>query len=140
MRTLLIALLAGALFGFGLVLSDMANPARVLAFLQLGPGWDPALMFVIGGALAVTLPGFAWLARHGRPWLADAFAQPPKSPVDRRLLSGAALFGAGWGLIGYCPGPAVVAAGMGHGAALLFIPAMFLGAWMADRLSSPKQL
>jgi len=128
----LAALLSGLLFGAGLVLSGMADPAKVLAFLRLGPGWDPALGFVMGGALAVTLPGFAWLRRRPRPFGAEAFANPG-GVVDRRLLRGAALFGLGWGLAGYCPGPAVVSAGLLQGAGLVFLPAMLAGAWLLHR-------
>jgi uncharacterized protein len=134
MRTLIIcAALSGALFGAGLVISGMADPAKVLAFLTLAPGWDPALMFVMGGAVAVTLPGYWLLHRRGRPLFAAGFS-PRVSGIDGRLVFGAALFGLGWGLQGYCPGPAVVAAGLGQWPALLFIPAMLAGAWLSDRL------
>lgn len=134
MKILLVcAALSGALFGAGLVISGMADPAKVLAFLTLGPGWDPALMFVMGGAVAVTLPGYWLLHRRGRPLFATGFS-PRVSGIDGRLVIGAAIFGLGWGLQGYCPGPAVVAAGLGQWPALLFIPAMLVGAWVSDRL------
>lgn len=123
---------AGLLFGMGLVVSGMADPARVLGFLSLGPGWDPALAFVMGGALAVTLPGYALLHRRGRPLFAEGFSPAPRG-IDGRLLAGAVIFGIGWGLQGYCPGPAVVAAGLGQWPALVFLPAMLAGAWLADR-------
>jgi uncharacterized membrane protein YedE/YeeE len=126
-------LLAGLLFGAGLLISGMADPAKVLGFLRLAPGWDPSLMFVMGGALAVTVPGFWLLHRRGRPLFAPDFA-PRALGLDGRLLLGAALFGLGWGLQGYCPGPAVVAAGLGQWPALVFLPAMFAGAWVSDRL------
>jgi uncharacterized protein len=100
MRECLPALVAGLLFGAGLLVSGMADPQRVLAFLRLAPGWDPSLAFVMGGALAVTLPGFALLRRRTRPMLAASFAAPPTAPVDGRLLAGAALFGLGWGWAG----------------------------------------
>lgn len=135
MNIRLAALLSGLLFGAGLVLSGMADPARVLGFLRLGPGWNPALLFVMGGALAVTLPGFAWLRRRPRPFGAESFANPG-GVVDRRLLRGAALFGLGWGLAGYCPGPAVVSAGLLQGAGLLFLPAMLAGAWWSATAAS----
>jgi uncharacterized membrane protein YedE/YeeE len=127
--------LAGLLFGAGLLISGMADPARVLAFLTLAPGWDPSLAFVMGGALAVTVPGFALMQRHGRPVFATAFSAPANTRIERRLLLGAAIFGLGWGLVGYCPGPAVVSAGLGQWPALLFLPAMLAGAWLADRLT-----
>ncbi|MGQ0585642.1 MAG: DUF6691 family protein [Gammaproteobacteria bacterium] len=133
-RELAIPAVAGLLFGAGLVVSDMANFQRVLGFLTLGPNWDAALLFVMIGALAVTLPGFALARRRGRPLFAESFANPAATAIDRRLLVGAAIFGLGWGLQGYCPGPAVVAAGLGQWPALLFLPAMFAGAWLADRI------
>lgn len=131
--TLLFAAVAGLLFGAGLVISGMADPHKVLGFLTLAPGWDPALMFVMGGAVAVTLPGYWLLHRRGRPLFASGFS-PRVSGIDGRLIFGAAIFGLGWGLQGYCPGPAVVAAGQGQWPALLFIPAMLAGAWLSDRL------
>ena len=132
--TYVISALSGLLFGAGLVISGMAYPARVLAFLTLAPGWDPSLMFVMGGAVAVTLPGYALMHRRGRPLFASGFS-PRASGIDRRLLVGAAIFGLGWGLQGYCPGPAVVAAGLGQWPALLFLPAMLVGAWISDRVA-----
>jgi len=132
-RAFLLPLIAGALFGAGLVVSGMADPAKVLAFLTLAPGWDPSLALVMASALVVSLPGFAWARRRGRPLFGNSLSAPATQAVDRRLLLGAALFGIGWGLAGFCPGPAVVSAGLGNGAALLFLPAMLLGAWLAGR-------
>lgn len=128
--------IAGVLFGAGLLISGMADPARVLGFLRLAPGWDPSLALVMAGALAVTVPGFAFMRRRGRPLFAEALAAPASGQLDLRLLAGAAVFGLGWGLQGYCPGPAVVAFGMLQWPALVFLPAMFVGAWLADRLTS----
>lgn len=133
MKITLTALICGLLFGAGLAVSGMADPARVLGFLRLAPGWDPSLAFVMGGALLVTLPGFTWLRRSSRPLLGEAYAQPPATPVDRQLLTGAAIFGIGWGLAGYCPGPALVVAGQLSPLALLFVAAMLAGAWLSDR-------
>lgn len=133
--TPLLAALAGVLFGAGLLVSGMADPAKVLGFLTLRAGWDPSLAFVMGGALAVTLPGFALARRRGRPFFADAFAGAPSQQVDRRLLFGAAIFGLGWGLQGYCPGPAIVAGALGQWPALVFVPAMVLGALVARRIT-----
>lgn len=133
LKQLVAALVAGLLFGLGLVISGMAFPEKVLGFLTLDRSWDPSLMFVMGGALAVTLPGFAWLRRHERPLLSGSFTQPARWPLDRPLMLGAVLFGIGWGLVGYCPGPALVSAGLGIVSALLFVPAMLLGAWVAKR-------
>ena len=133
MRTLLAASLSGLLFGAGLVISGMADPARVLGFLTLAPGWDPSLAFVMGGALLVTVPGFAWLVSSSAPRFGGEYVKPANAAIDRRLLAGAAIFGAGWGLAGYCPGPALVAAGQLSPMALLFVAAMLGGAWIADR-------
>lgn len=118
----------GLLFGVGLVLSGMASPQKVLAFLTIGPGWDPTLMVVMASALAVSLPGFWWVRRRGRPFLATQLAEPPSQRIDVPLVAGAALFGLGWGLVGYCPGPAVVAAGFGQQSALLLVGVMLLSA------------
>lgn len=139
MRNVLIALLAGLLFGAGLVISGMANPAKVLAFLSIGPGWDPSLAFVMGGGLIITVPGFAWLRRKDKPLYAERFVKPPLNPIDRRLVVGALLFGAGWGLAGYCPGPAIVSAALLQGAAFIFLPCMLLGGWLSKKLLSKKQ-
>lgn len=114
------ALAAGMLFGMGLVLSSMVDPEQVLAFLTLSSRWDPALMFVMGAALCVTLPAFALARRRGAPWLRDAFSDPPPARVDARLVGGAALFGLGWGLTGYCPGPALSGVVLLDERALLF--------------------
>jgi len=122
MRAFALPLIAGALFGAGLVVSGMADPAKVLAFLTLAPGWDPSLALVMASALAISLPGFAWARRRGRPLFGGSFSAPATQTLDRRLLVGAALFGIGWGLSGFCPGPAVVSAGFGNGAALLLLP------------------
>lgn len=134
MNHLLTALIAGLLFGSGLVISGMTDTANVLGFLTINTHWNPALAFVMGGGLAVTLPGFALLRRWQKPAFAECFITPHTSAIDRRLLLGAALFGAGWGLAGYCPGPALVAASQLAKSALLFVPAMFAGAWIANRI------
>jgi len=120
MMKLLIAVLAGLVFGLGLMLSGMASPAKVQGFLDvLGP-WDPSLALVMAGAIAVGLPAFA-LARRRRLPL------PESSHIDRRLLGGSLLFGVGWGLVGLCPGPALVVAGLGDAKALGFVAAMLAG-------------
>jgi uncharacterized membrane protein YedE/YeeE len=131
MRNLLIALLAGILFGAGLVISGMANPAKVLAFLRIDAAWDPSLAFVMGGALAITLPGFAWLRRRQKPLFADQFVSPALRPIDRRLVLGALVFGLGWGLAGYCPGPALVSAALLQPMAWVFVPSMLIGGWLS---------
>ncbi|HEY1076463.1 MAG TPA: DUF6691 family protein [Fontimonas sp.] len=124
----------GLLFGIGLVLSGMASPQKVLAFLTFAPGWDPTLMVVMASALAVSLPGFWWVRRRGRPLFDTQLADPPSRRIDVPLVIGAALFGLGWGLVGYCPGPAVVSAGLGEVPALLFVVTMLLSAAVVQRL------
>lgn len=106
---LAVALLSGALFGLGLAVSGMANPAKVIGFLDVAGDWDPTLAFVTGGAILIVGPAFGLIFRRRRPVLADDFDLPSKKKVDARLLGGSALFGVGWGLSGFCPGPAVVA-------------------------------
>ncbi len=133
MKLHILTLLSGVLFGAGLVISGMADPKIVLGFLKWGTTWNPALAFVMAGALAITVPGFAWVQRRGKPVLAAQFSQPSTNAVDQRLVLGALLFGLGWGLSGFCPGPAIVSAGLLQQAALLFLPAMLAGGWLAGR-------
>lgn len=127
----ILALLAGLVFGAGLVLSGMADPTKVLAFLDLGAiplgGWDPSLAFVMGGALAVTLPGFAWARRRASPIAAEGFQWPQSKAVDARLVLGGVIFGIGWGLAGICPGPALTLLTLDGSAGLIFFAAMLAG-------------
>jgi len=138
----LLAFAAGLLFAAGLVLAGMTQPAKVIGFLNLGglaagpfPGdWDPTLAFVMGGAVAVTLLAFAITPRPGRhPWLGERFVLPTRQDIDGPLVLGAALFGAGWGLAGYCPGPAIASVLTGGQDALLFVAAMLAGMALARR-------
>ena len=132
MKRMSIALAAGALFGLGLAVSGMTNPDKVLNFLEVAGRWDPSLALVMGGALLVSVPGFALIRRH-RP---DACAAPAYQHVDTRLLAGSALFGIGWGIAGYCPGPAL--ANLAHaGEAIAFVGAMLAGSQLARLLPSP---
>lgn len=133
MKTSLVAGLCGLLFGVGLTVSGMASTQNVLGFLTFGPGWNPALIGVMGGALAVALPGFYVLRRRTQPWFAAEFDRPG-GRIDRRLLAGAAIFGIGWGLVGYCPGPVLVGLSLLQSAAFVFLPAMLLGAALAKRI------
>ena len=109
MRPLFSAIVVGILFGAGLALSDMINPARVLAFLDIAGAWDPTLAFVMAGAVVPAAAAFALQPRLRRPLLGGEFFIPQNRSTDRRLLIGAAIFGAGWGLVGFCPGPAIAA-------------------------------
>jgi len=123
----LVAGLCGIVFGAGLAISGMTNPAKVLAFLDVFGRWDPTLAFVMGSALAVTAIGFAVARRSSRPWLGEAFAIPTRSDIDARLIGGAALFGVGWGLVGLCPGPALANVSRGSGEVVVFVGAMIAG-------------
>ena len=123
----LAALASGALFGAGLAMSGMTDARIVLGFLDVTGDFDPTLLFVLGGAVATTLLLFRPVLRRGRPVFADAFRLSNLTHVDRSLLGGAALFGIGWGMAGYCPGPALAGLGAGATEALWFIPAMIAG-------------
>ena len=121
------ALLAGLLFGLGLAVSQMINPAKVLAFLDIAGRWDPSLAFVMIGALAVTALGYHLVLRRPAPLLAERFEVPTVREIDRRLLAGAVLFGIGWGLVGFCPGPAIASLAYGVRESLIFAAAMLAG-------------
>ncbi len=135
MKHIIAAALAGLVFGAGLVLSEMSDPRKVLNFLDvLGP-WDPSLLFVLGSAVPVAALGYAALRRLRAPWLAPAFHAPTRTVVDGPLVLGSALFGIGWGLAGYCPGPALAGVGLLNPELLWFLPALAAGTalqqWMA---------
>ena len=142
MPKMIVALFAGALFGAGLIVSGMADPQKVIGFLDVAGDWDPTLAFVMGGALLITGPAFRLILRRPRPVLADGFSLPTKSAVDGRLVGGAALFGVGWGLSGFCPGPAVAALSTGMTPVLAFVTSMLAGmavyAWVFDRASDSR--
>ncbi len=126
-------LLAGFTFGIGLLLSGMADPAKVQNFLDLFGTWDPSLAFVMGGAIAVTFPGFRLITRNSGPVFDVKFHLPSRTDLDARLLTGAAIFGIGWGLGGFCPGPALTALPLAATGTISFVPAMFLGMWLAGQ-------
>lgn len=125
--SLVLALAAGALFGAGLLVSGMTLPARVIGFLDVGGAWDPTLIFVMGGAVAFYGILHRAIVRRGRPWLDTRFHLPTRRDIDAPLVVGAALFGVGWGLGGFCPGPGLVAAASGATTALVFVAAMVVG-------------
>jgi uncharacterized membrane protein YedE/YeeE len=122
------SLAAGLVFGLGLVISGMSNPAKVIGFLDPAGGWDPTLLLVMGGALAVTMPAFRFLKSRSRPLFAERFQLPTRKDLDPRLISGAALFGVGWGIAGFCPGPAITALAAARLDVVLFVAAMIAGA------------
>ncbi len=121
------ALAAGLIFAIGLIISGMANPLKVQNFLDLTGSWDPSLAFVMGGAIMVTLPGFYILRKQRSPVFASQFNWPTATDIDARLLSGSALFGIGWGLGGFCPGPALTALPAAATGTMLFVAAMLAG-------------
>ena len=130
----LIAFFVGALFGLGLAISEMTNPARVIGFLDVSGNWDPTLGLVMAGALSVSVPGFA-LALHRRcPVVDEQFHLPTRTKIDTPLILGAILFGVGWGLAGFCPGPALAGLASGKPEVALFVAAMAAGLWLAGRI------
>ncbi len=130
-----LALIAGAMFGFGLSLSGMIDPARVSGFLDVASGhWDPSLIFVLGGAVMVAVPGVLLSRRLAKPILTEDFSLPEKTRIDRPLITGSAIFGVGWGLAGFCPGPALSALALGLMPVVLFVCAMIAGMLVHDRL------
>lgn len=130
MRSVVAALAAGLVFGVGLLLSGMTRPAKVVAFLDPLDGWDPSLAFVMVGAIAVHVLAYRLVPRLERPLFAATFGIPTRRDLDGRLLAGAAMFGAGWGLGGYCPGPALTSVVAGATPTLMFVGSMFFGMWL----------
>ncbi|AWH21503.1 MULTISPECIES: DUF6691 family protein [Stenotrophomonas] len=126
----LTAFLCGALFGLGLVISDMANPTRVLAFLDVSDAWDPSLALVMLGALIPSSAAYLWVRARRTPVLAASLHIPTHRTIDWRLVMGAAIFGLGWGLAGVCPGPAIALLGTGQPFAIIFVAAMVAGVLM----------
>lgn len=132
------ALGSGLVFGVGLVVSGMSNPAKVLGFLNLFGDWDPSLMFVMIGAIGVHALLMRPILRRKAPLAAEGFAVPKLRRVDARLVIGSAVFGFGWGLSGYCPGPAVVALASGSASVLVFVLALLCGSLLAARLDKER--
>ncbi|WP_306089974.1 DUF6691 family protein [Qipengyuania flava] len=126
-RTTLPSLLSGILFGAGLALGGMTDPARVRGFLDLFGAWDPTLAFVMGGAVIVMAVAWRMVARMPQPWLAEAFHLPTRADLTPRLIGGAALFGVGWGIAGLCPGPGIAALVVEPMSAAVFVAAMLVG-------------
>jgi len=139
MTTVFTSLLAGLVFGLGLIVSGMANPAKVLGFLDLAGAWDPSLAFVMAGAIAVAAFAFALASQRTVSFLGAAMKVPGSRDIDRRLVIGSVLFGIGWGVAGFCPGPGLVALGMGEIKALVFVGAMLLGMGIFELIERRKQ-
>lgn len=134
MRENLVALITGAIFGLGLCISQMTNPDKVLAFLDITGQWDPSLMLVMGGALAVSFITFRQILRRPKPVVTEEFYLPEKKSLDRQLLAGAIIFGIGWGLIGYCPGPAITALGFLKLEPIVVVVSIIIGSFVCDLL------
>lgn len=133
---------AGLLFGLGLILSGMTNPAKVLGFLDLFGNWDPSLAFVMGGAIAVGIFAFSLAKKRTTNFFGGALHLPKSTDINKRLVIGSLLFGAGWGLAGFCPGPVLVSMAAGHEKALVFVAAMIIGMVgfeMAERAKNTKK-
>lgn len=130
------ALIAGLLFGIGLIVSGMADPAKVLGFLDPTGSWDPSLAFVMAGAIAVGLGAFAVARRRRTSLIGLQIKLPASTTVDRRLIGGSLLFGMGWGIAGFCPGPGLVALGMGQPKAAVFVLAMLAGMGLFELLEN----
>ncbi|MCK1722798.1 DUF6691 family protein [Bradyrhizobium sp. 141] len=132
---ILIQFVIGLIFGLGLIVSGMSDPAKVLNFLDVGgiPAgtWDASLAFVMAGAVAVTFIGFGYVLRRARPFFAERFYLPTRRDIDSRIVAGPAIFGIGWGVAGFCPGPALTALGFGSSSAFIFVAAMCAGMVLA---------
>ncbi|MCU0515506.1 MAG: YeeE/YedE family protein [Oscillatoria sp. Prado101] len=137
MKQNLVALISGVLFGLGLGFSQMIDRERVLGFLDVTGAWDPTLLFVLGGAVGVTVIAFRFVLRLPHPFYAEKFELPARKTIDRKLILGAVIFGAGWGIAGYCPGPALTALVLGIWNPVLFVIAMIAGSltykWFSTR-------
>ena len=129
----LFGFLSGLIFGLGLILAGMTDPMKVKGFLDVAGPWDPSLALVMAGAIAVGVFAFAYAARRQRSWTGTAIEIPSNRSIDVRLVLGGVLFGAGWGLAGFCPGPALVAVGSGMGQAGIFVLAMLVGMVLHDK-------
>lgn len=138
--TVFASLLAGLVFGLGLIVSGMADPAKVLGFLDLAGAWDPSLAFVMAGAIAVGGLAFAMARKRTVSLLGAEMKLPPSRGIDGRLVIGSVVFGIGWGVAGFCPGPGLVALGMGEAKALVFVAAMLVGMGAFELLERRKQI
>jgi uncharacterized protein len=125
-------LICGLIFGAGLLISGMVQPTKVLGFLDIFGAWDPSLAVVMAAALAVSIPGFMLADRSERPWFAGQYFRPGKSGIDRPLVAGAAMFGIGWGLVGFCPGPALESLATLSPGVVVFVVAMAVGMILHD--------
>ena len=137
---ILAALLSGILFGIGLSVCGLINPAKVLSFLDIAGDWDPSLAVTMAAAVATTAIGYRFVLKRRTPLFAESFQLPTASAIDLRLVTGAAVFGLGWGLVGFCPGPAIAALSFGYESVFVFIAAMLAGMAAARILAQPRAL
>lgn len=128
------ALLSGLVFSLGLWLSDMVNPERIIGFLDISGNWDPALLFVMGGALAIAIPGFYFLNKQQRTLIGLPLQMPKKTDIDKKLITGALLFGIGWGLVGLCPGPVIAVLPNLFDKVIAFVISMLVGMFIVSKL------
>ncbi|MYM73010.1 YeeE/YedE family protein [Duganella sp. FT109W] len=135
---IIISFVAGLIFGIGLIISGMADPAKVLAFLDLAGLWNPSLIFVMAGAIGIGFFAFLWAKSRKTTLLGGEMKLPSATKIDRRLIIGAVMFGIGWGIAGFCPGPALVGLGMGLPKALIFVAAMLAGMALYELLDRPR--
>ncbi len=134
---LLVAAISGLLFGIGMAVSGMIDPAKVIGFLDVAGQWDPSLAFVMGGALMVFMPAYLFLIKpRGNALLGEKYCLPTNTNIDKRLLGGAAIFGLGWGVAGVCPGPAIASASYGNIGIIIFIASMVLGSTLTKIIAS----
>ena len=129
----IVSLLCGIIFGIGLVISQMINPAKVLGFLNLFGEWDPSLAFVMIGALIISSPSFHLFKNKEKPIFSSSFSIPNKKEIDKELIFGSILFGAGWGLVGLCPGPAITSIALFNVSSAIFVILMFIGFYIASK-------
>ena len=138
MKKIAIALISGIIFGLGLSLSQMINPNKVIGFLDIAGDWDPSLAFVMIGALTVTFISFRLILKRPEPLFEEAFHVSKRTQIDKALLGGSAIFGIGWGMSGYCPGPAVASLGLGSIEAIVMVISIYAGFFSQNWLSKKK--
>lgn len=131
-----ISYIAGLLFGLGICISGMANPAKIVNFFDVFGTWDPSLALVMGGGLAVALPGYRWIFGRGTPALSSSFHLPAATRIDRKLIIGSGMFGVGWGIAGFCPGGALPVVSTFNPTVLVFVSALMFGIWFARSLQT----
>jgi uncharacterized protein len=138
LRQGLVALASGLVFGVGLLLSGMIDPKNIVGFLDVFGDWNPRLMFVMAGAIAVHAPFVAWVRRRGTPLLAADLSIPTRRDIDAALVVGAAMFGVGWGISGFCPGPSLVALPSARAGVVVFVVALVIGSWLQRVLANAR--